>query len=227
MHSTAHKIIAEVIDELGLQDKAVSAYGIGCCAVGRLFMPHDFLRCPHGRALAVASAYKRANPEAFVYSYQGDGDIASIGIAETIYAANRGENLSVIFVNNLTFSMTGGQMAPTTLIGQKATTAPYGRNAEEHGYPIHLCEVLDALKAPRYLARVSATTPKEYRDAKAAIRHAFQNQLEGKGFSMVEFISNCPTNWGMSPVKSLEFMRNETMKEFPLGVIRDRSQEEA
>ena len=170
----------------------------------------------------MASAYKRCNPDEIVYTYQGDGDLASIGIAETIYAANRGENFTVIFINNSTYGMTGGQMAPTTLVGMKATTAPFGRKAEDVGYPLHMCEILNQLGAPTYLARVSCDSSPNVIKTKAAIKKAFQNQIDGKGFSLVEIMSNCPTNWGMTPLETLEYMKEHTLKEFPLGVYRDR-----
>ncbi len=222
MHSTVHKLVAEVIDELSIQNDAVVFYGIGCCILGHGYNTIDSVGALHGRALAVASAYKRTNKDTVVYTYQGDGDLASIGLSETVYAANRGENLTVIFINNSTYGMTGGQMAPTTLVGQKATTAPYGRNVEEHGEPIHVCELLNTLSAPRYLERVACNNPKNIMAAKKAIKKAFQNQLDGKGFSLVEIMSNCPTNWGMSPLETLTYMEENTMKEFELGVFRDK-----
>ena len=222
MHSTAHKLVAEVLDELGITNHVVTVWGIGCCGLGSLYTTQDGFEAPHGRALAMASAYKRCNPDEIVYTYQGDGDLASIGIAETIYAANRGENLTVVFINNHTYGMTGGQMAPTTLVGQKATTAPDGRDPKQHGYPVHVCELLATLKAPAYLERVTCLDAPNIIKTKAAIKKAFQNQIDGKGFSLVEIMSNCPTNWGMSPLGTLEYMKEHTLKEFPLGVYRDR-----
>ena len=222
MHSTVHKLVAEVIDELGIVDKTVTVWGVGCCVLGSGYTTHDSFGSPHGRACAMASAYKRCNPDEIVYTYQGDGDLASIGIAETIYAANRGENFTVIFINNSTYGMTGGQMAPTTLVGQKATTAPFGRDPKQHGYPVHICELLATLKAPAYLERVTCVDAPNVLKAKAAIKKAFQNQIDGKGFSLVEIMSNCPTNWGMAPLETLEYMKEHTLKEFPLGVYRDR-----
>ena len=221
MHSTTHKLIAEVLDELEITNDVVSVYGVGCCILGPAYTKQDTFGAPHGRALAMASAFKRTNPETIVYTYQGDGDLASIGLAESVYAANRGENLTVVFINNSTYGMTGGQMAPTTLVGQKATTSPYGRNKDEHGAPLHISELFNALDAPRYLVRVACNTPKNIMGAKAAIKKAFQNQIDGKGFSMVEVMSNCPTNWAMSPMETLQYMEEYTLKEFPLGVIRD------
>ena len=222
MHSTAHKLVAEVLDELGITNHVVTVWGIGCCGLGSLYTTQDGFEAPHGRALAMASAYKRCNPDEIVYTYQGDGDLASIGIAETIYAANRGENLTVVFINNHTYGMTGGQMAPTTLVGQKATTAPDGRDPKQHGYPVHVCELLATLKAPAYLERVTCLDAPNVVKTKAAIKKAFQNQIDGKGFSLVEIMSNCPTNWGMAPLETLEYMKEHTLKEFPLGVYRDR-----
>ena len=222
MHSTIHKLVGEVLDELGIVDKTVTVWGVGCCVLGSGYTTHDSFGSPHGRACAMASAYKRCNPDEIVYTYQGDGDLASIGIAETIYAANRGENFTVIFINNSTYGMTGGQMAPTTLVGQKATTAPFGRDPKQHGYPVHVCELLATLKAPAYLERVTCVDAPNVLKAKAAIKKAFQNQIDGKGFSLVEIMSNCPTNWGMTPLETLEYMKEHTLKEFPLGVYRDR-----
>lgn len=222
MHSTVHKLVGEVLDELGIVDKTVTVWGVGCCILGSGYTTHDSFGSPHGRACAMASAYKRCNPDEIVYTYQGDGDLASIGIAETIYAANRGENFTVIFINNSTYGMTGGQMAPTTLVGQKATTAPFGRDPKQHGYPVHVCELLATLKAPAYLERVTCLDAPNVLKAKAAIKKAFQNQIDGKGFSLVEIMSNCPTNWGMAPLETLEYMKEHTLKEFPLGVYRDK-----
>ena len=222
MHSTIHKLVGEVLDELGIVDKTVTVWGVGCCVLGSGYTTHDSFGSPHGRACAMASAYKRCNPDEIVYTYQGDGDLASIGIAETIYAANRGENFTVIFINNSTYGMTGGQMAPTTLVGMKATTAPFGRKAEDVGYPLHMCEILNQLGAPTYLARVSCDSSPNVIKTKAAIKKAFQNQIDGKGFSLVEIMSACPTNWGLSPLDSIKFMREKTMVEFPLGVYRDK-----
>ena len=222
IHSTAHKLVAKALEDLNIVDKAIVYYGIGCCGLGASYLNVDNVVNAHGRACAAASAGKRNSRDKIIFTYQGDGDLASIGIAETIYAANRGENITVIFINNSTYGMTGGQMAPTTLVGQKATTAPFGRRPEEHGYPVHICELLNTLKAPAYLARVTCTDPANIRKAGEAIKHAFQNQVEGKGFSLVEIMSNCPTNWGMSPLETLEYMKENTLKEFPLGTFRDR-----
>ncbi|HWQ50268.1 MAG TPA: thiamine pyrophosphate-dependent enzyme [Terriglobales bacterium] len=221
-HSTVHKLLAEVFEEMGLDHDPICVYGIGCCGLGAFYVKLDGLSAAHGRACACATGLKRARPDKLVFTYQGDGDLAAIGLAETVSAANRGENFTVIFINNGTYGMTGGQMAPTTLLGQKATTAPNGREAVGHGYPMHMLDMLSVLPAPRYLARVTCTTPQNIKKAREAIKKAFQNQIDGKGFSMVEFVSNCPTNWGMTPLETIQFIEENTLKEFPLGVIRDK-----
>ena len=225
-HGIVHRLVAEVIDELGIIEKTACVLGIGCCGLHMDYMAYDNITAPHGRACAVATGIKRTNPGTLVYTYQGDGDLASIGLAETLSAANRGENFSVIFINNGIYGMTGGQMAPTTLIGMKATTAPKGRDPKEHGYPMHMCEIMNQLTAPYYLERTSCNNPSNVRKTKAAIKKAFMNQLEGKGFSMVEIVTNCPTNWGTDALGSLEYLEQNMLKEFPLGVIRDKSLEE-
>ena len=227
MHSTVIKLIGEVLEELNIVEKTALVLGIGCCGLHMDYIAYDNTTSPHGRACAVATGIKRTNPDTFVFTYQGDGDIAAIGLAESISAANRGENISVIFINNGTYGMTGGQLAPTTLIGMKASTAPKGRIAKEHGYPMHMCEILNQLAAPYYLERTSCNNPANVIKTKNAIKKAFQNQLDGKGFSMVEIVTSCPTNWGLDPLKSLEFLEEKMLPEFPLGVIRDRSKEEA
>ena len=222
MHSTVIKLIGEVLEEMDVVDRTACVLGIGCCGLHMDYMAYDNITAPHGRACAVATGIKRTNPESLVYTYQGDGDFASIGLAESVSAANRGENISVIFINNGIYGMTGGQMAPTTLLGMKASTAPFGRKAEEHGYPMHMCEILDRLEAPVYLERTSCNNPTNVMKTKKAIKKAFQNQLDGKGFSMVEIVTGCPTNWGMDALQSLEYIEEKMLKEFPLGVIRDR-----
>ena len=222
MHSTIIKLIGEVLEEMDVVDKAAGVLGIGCCGLHMDYMAYDNTTAPHGRACAVATGMKRSNPDTLVYTYQGDGDLASIGLAETMMAANRGENITVIFVNNGIYGMTGGQLAPTTLVGMKASTAPKGRNPKEHGYPMHMCEILNELTAPRYLVRTSCNNPGNVMKTKDAIKKAFQNQLEGKGFSMVEIVTGCTTNWGMTALESLDFIEDHMLKEFPLGVIRDK-----
>lgn len=224
MHSTVMKIIGEVLEELDIVEKASCVLGIGCCGLQMDYMAYDNTTAPHGRACAVATGIKKASPDSLVFTYQGDGDFASIGLAESMSAANRGENFTVIFINNGIYGMTGGQMAPTTLIGMKASTAPKGRIAEEHGYPMHMCEIMNQLTAPAYLERISCNTPQNVMKTKKAIRKAFQNQLDGKGFSMVEIVTSCPTNWGMNALAALDYIEEKMLPEFPLGVIRDRKE---
>lgn len=223
MHSTVIKLIGEALDEMNLAEKAVCVLGIGCCGLQMDYMAYDNTTAPHGRACAVATGMKKASPESLVFTYQGDGDFASIGLAESMSAANRGENITVIFINNGIYGMTGGQMAPTTLVGMKASTAPKGRDPKEHGYPMHMCEILNQLTAPYYLERTSCNTPGNVMRTKNAIKKAFRNQLDGNGFSMVEIVTGCPTNWGMDALKSLDFIEEKMLPEFPLGVIRDNS----
>ena len=222
MHGTVMKLIGEVLEEMNLVDRTLCCLGIGCCGLQMDYIAYDNITSPHGRACAVATGVKRSNPDTFVFTYQGDGDFASIGLAESISAANRGENLSVIFINNGIYGMTGGQMAPTTLVGMKATTAPKGRNPQEHGYPMHMCEILNQLEAPVFLARTSCNNPANVNKTKKYIRKAFQNQLDGKGFSMVEVVTSCPTNWGLDALSALDFLEEKMLAEFPLGVLRDR-----
>ena len=222
MHSTVHKIIGEAAEELGKLDKLVRVEGVGCCGLGQFYVTCDETIAAHGRAGAVATGIKRSSPDSLVYTYQGDGDLAAIGLAETLSAANRGENFTVIFVNNGIYGMTGGQMAPTTLIGMKASTAPMGRNAKDHGYPMHMCEILNQLTAPAYLVRTSCNNPQNVMKTKNAIKKAFKNQIEGKGFSMVEIVTSCPTNWGLDPLKCLDYIEEKMLPEYPLGVVRDR-----
>ena len=222
MHSTVVKLIGEALEEMNLVDKAVMITGIGCCGLHMDYIAYDTITAPHGRACAVATGMKRSNPDTLYFTYQGDGDFASIGIAESVSAANRGENITVIFINNGIYGMTGGQMAPTTLVGMKASTAPKGRIPEEHGYPMHMCEILYKLTAPAYLVRTSCNTPQNVIKTKNAIKKAFQNQIDGKGFSMVEIVTSCPTNWGLEPLDALEFIEQKMLPEYPLGVIRDK-----
>lgn len=222
MHSTVMKLIGEVLEEMNIVERTACVLGVGCCGLHMDYIAYDNITSPHGRACAVATGVKRTNPDSLVFTYQGDGDFAAIGLGESISAANRGENITVIFVNNATYGMTGGQLAPTTLLGMKASTAPKGRIAEEHGYPMHMCEILDQLTAPAYLERTSCNTPGNVIKTKKAIRKAFENQLNGKGFSMVEIVTSCPTNWGLDALESLKFIEEKMLPEYPLGVIRDR-----
>ena len=219
-HGIIHRLVAEALDELGIGDKAVGVAPVGCAVFAYDYFNCDMMEAAHGRAPAVATGIKRVLPNRAVFTYQGDGDLASIGTAEIVHAATRGEKITVIFVNNAIYGMTGGQMAPTTMLGVKTTTTPYGRDIHEHGAPLHMCEILSQLEAPAYIARVTAADVPNAKKAKAAVKKAFQYQLEGKGFSFVEFVSNCPTNWGMSPVESLDHVHNVIMKEFPLGEFR-------
>ncbi|MDR1272100.1 MAG: 2-oxoglutarate oxidoreductase [Clostridiales Family XIII bacterium] len=227
MHGTVTKLIAEVIDEFGLREKTIVVLPVGCGTLGVLLWNMDNICSAHGRAPAVATGIKRTHPEKFVFTYQGDGDLGAIGFSEIMYAANRGEKISVIFVNNSIYGMTGGQMAPTTLVGQRATTCQDGRDPEREGYPLKIAELIAQLTTPVYVARFAVNTPQNVRAAKEGIKKAFQNQMDGLGFSLVEILSNCPTNWGVSPMATLDFIKDQTMKEFPLGVFRDKTEEAA
>jgi 2-oxoglutarate ferredoxin oxidoreductase subunit beta len=220
-HSTIHRIIAELIDEFDLAGKAIGVAPVGCAVTAYDFLDVDFTEAAHGRAPAVATGIRRVRPDAFVFAYQGDGDLASIGIAEIIHAASRGENYTTIFVNNTIYGMTGGQMAPTTLIGQKATTCPNGRDAATMGYPIRMCEMLDTLQAPALIARVMLTGPGAIRKTKATIRKAFQCQLQHKGFSIVEVLSPCPIYMRMEPKAAMEHIKNNVSAYFPVKVFRE------
>lgn len=220
-HGIVHKLVAEALVELRVLEKAVGIASVGCSVLSYNFFNCDMVQAAHGRACAVATGTKRARPEAVVFSYQGDGDLASIGIAETIHAANRGENLTVIFINNAIYGMTGGQMAPTTLIGQKTTTSPQGRDKTLHGLPIRIAEIFSEIPRAVHVERVSVHNPRAVRNAKKAILKAFRNQIEGKGFSLVEVLSTCPVNWGMTPVQALEWVEREMMRYYPVKVFRD------
>jgi 2-oxoglutarate ferredoxin oxidoreductase subunit beta len=221
-HGIIHRLAAECIDELGLREKTIAVAPVGCAVFAYDYFNFDVTEAPHGRPPAVATGIKRTNPDKFVFTYQGDGDIAAIGMAETIHAANRGENITIIFVNNANYGMTGGQMAPTTLIGQVTETTPFGRNPEREGYPIKLCELLSTLEGTRYLERVAIYNPQNIIKAKKAIKKAFQYQIDGKGFSLVEVISNCPVDWGMTPLDSIKWVEETFIKSFPLGTIKDK-----
>ncbi len=222
MHGTVVKLIGEVMEELNIVDKTAAVLGIGCCGLAMQYITYDNTTSPHGRACAVANGVKKASPDTIVYTYQGDGDLASIGLGETMSSANRGDNITVIFVNNGIYGMTGGQMAPTTLTGMKSTTTLKGRDPELHGYPMHMCEIMNTLTAPAYLERVSCNTAGNVIKAKKAIKKAFQNQIDAKGFSMVEIVTSCPTNWGMETLEALKFLEEKMLVEYPLGVIRDK-----
>lgn len=220
-HSIIHRLIAEVIDEMELQEKAICVPPAGCAVLAYDYIDVDMVEAPHGRGAAVATGIKRVRPENLVFSYQGDGDLAAIGTAETFHAANRGELITIFFVNNAVYGMTGGQMAPTTLLGQKTTTSPAGRTAARDGHPIKVCEVLAVLGGSAYLERVAVNQPAAIKAAKKAIARAFQHQLKKTGFSLVEILSPCPTNWKMSPVESCTWIDEVMSREFPLGVIKD------
>ena len=222
LHAMATKLIGEVIDELGQAENTLHVIPVGCSTLNLLYWKGDALGAAHGRAPAVATGFKRCCPERLVFAYQGDGDLASIGLAEIIAAANRGENFTVIFANNSTYGMTGGQMAPTTLIGQKATTCKMGRDPATTGYPMKMCELLSTLEAPAFVARYALNNPKGVNDARKGIRKAFELQLAGKGFTFVELLTNCPTNWGMTPLQTLEYMNTNTIPYFKPGVYKDK-----
>ena len=220
-HGIAHRLVAEVLDELNLEGKVVGIAPVGCAVFAYNYFNCDMQEAAHGRAPAVATGIKRVNPDKVVFAYQGDGDLASIGMAEIIHAAARGENITVIFINNAIYGMTGGQMAPTTLLGQKATTCVYGRDQKRNGNPIRMCELLATLDGPSLIQRCSLADVKRVKDAKKAIKKAFQNQLDGKGFSFIELLSTCPTNWHMTPVKALDYVKENMEVQYPLGVFKE------
>lgn len=220
-HGILHKLVAEVLDELGVLDITVGVASVGCSVFSYEYFNCDMQQAAHGRACAVATGIKRSLPENIVFTYQGDGDLASIGIAETIHAANRGENFTVIYANNTTYGMTGGQMAPTTLLGQKTTTSQDGRNLEQHGGPIKMAEILSQVDGAAYVERVMLTDVSNIRKTKKAIKKAFTYQMEGKGFSMIEVLSTCPVNWKMKPRDAMERVKEEMVPIFPLGVFKD------
>lgn len=224
-HGVLHRIVAEIIDEFGVRDRTVGIAPVGCAVFAYDYFTIDMIEVPHGRPPAIATGMKRSRPDSVVFSYQGDGDLAAIGTAEIVHAAARGENITVIFVNNGNYGMTGGQMAPTTLPGQKTTTTPRGRNVRDAGSPLKICEMLATLDGPVYIERVSLDDPKNVLAAKKAIRKAFRNQLEGKGFSFVEVLSMCPTDWGMSPLQAIDWVRNEMMRYYPPGVYKDNQKQ--
>ena len=220
-HSIAHRLVCEVIDEMNLRDKTIGIPPPGCSVFAYNYFDVDMAESAHGRGAAVATGIKRAFPEAIVFTYQGDGDLAAIGTAETIHAANRGENITTIFINNAVYGMTGGQMAPTTLSGQKTTTTPYGRDKLLEGYPLKMSEILALVKGTVYIERVAVNSPANIRKTKKAIHKAFQSQIDNLGFSLVEILSPCPTNWKMTPLEAWQWIDKEMTKEFPLGVIKD------
>ena len=224
-HGIIHRLVAEVIDELGIEGKTVGIAPVGCSVFAYNYFNCDMIEAAHGRAPAVATGVKRSFPDNVVFTYQGDGDLAAIGTAETVHSAARGENITIIFVNNAIYGMTCGQMAPTTLPGQVTQTSPYGRNPEQVGLPVKVCELLSNVDGATYLERVAVNNVKNVKNAKKAIKKAFQNQIEGKGFSLVEVLSTCPTNWGLKPDKALEWLEENMIPYYPLGVYKDKTAE--
>jgi len=220
-HGILHKLVAEVLDELELCDNTVGVASVGCSVFAYEYFNTDFQQAPHGRACAVATGIKRVLPDRIVFTYQGDGDLGSIGIAEAIHAANRGENITVILANNATYGMTGGQMAPTTLIGQVSTTSQQGRNLESHGAPLRISEIFSQIESAAYVERVSLHDIANIRKAKKAIKKAFTYQIEKKGFSLIEVVSTCPVNWGMKPKEALDWAKDNMIPIYPLGVYKD------
>ncbi len=224
-HGITHRIVAECIDELGMHEKTVGVYPVGCAVMAGDYFSVDMVQAAHGRAPAVATGIKRSCPENLVFTYQGDGDLAAIGMAETVHAALRGENITLIFINNAIYGMTGGQMAPTSLLGQVTTTSPFGREAHREGYPVRMCELLATTDGAAYIARVSSHNPANVLKAKKAVKKAFQLQMKGLGFSMVEILSTCPTNWGLDPLESLKWVEEKMIPYYPLGVFKNKEAE--
>jgi 2-oxoglutarate ferredoxin oxidoreductase subunit beta len=224
-HGIIHRLVAEAIDDLGIEGRTIGVAPVGCAVLCYDYFACDMVEAAHGRAPAVATGLKRARPDSIVFTYQGDGDLAAIGTAETVHSATRGENITVIFVNNAIYGMTGGQMAPTSLPGQITQTTPYGRDVKTAGYPIRVCEMLSTLDGVAYAQRVSVDSVKNVLSAKKAIRKAFDNQVKGLGFSIVEVISSCPTNWGLSPEEALQWLRDNMLPYYPLGVYKDKTAE--
>ncbi|MDD7193611.1 MAG: thiamine pyrophosphate-dependent enzyme [Oscillospiraceae bacterium] len=224
-HGIIHRLVAEVIDELGIEGRTIGIAPVGCSVFAYNYFTCDMIEAAHGRAPAVATGVKRSDPNNIVFTYQGDGDLAAIGTAETVHSAARGENITIIFVNNAIYGMTGGQMAPTTLPGQVTQTSPYGRDPKAVGLPVKVCELLSNVDGATYLERVAVNNVKNIKNAKKAIKKAFQNQLDGKGFSLVEVLSTCPTNWGMKPDKALEWLEENMIPYYPLGVYKDKTAE--
>ena len=221
-HGIVHRLVAEVLDELGVREKAIGTAPVGCAVLLYDYFNCDIIECAHGRPPAVATGIKRILPDSVVFTYQGDGDLAAIGTTETIHAANRSENITVIFVNNAIYGMTGGQMAPTTMLGQRTTTTQKGRGTQQEGPPIKVCELLSALDGTTYLERVAVSSPKDVARAKKAIKKAFQCQIAQKGFSLIEVLSMCPTDWKLTTADAVDFVNNQMKEVFPLGVFKDR-----
>ena len=225
-HGIIHRLVAEALDELGVTGKTIGVAPVGCSVFAYNYFNCDMVQAAHGRAPAVATGVKRSDPNNIVFTYQGDGDLAAIGTAETVHSAARNENITIIFVNNAIYGMTGGQMAPTTLPGQITQTSPYGRDTSCVGFPVKVCEMLSQVDGATYLERVAVNNVKNIKAAKAAIKKAFQYQIEGKGFSMVEVLSTCPTNWGLTPEKALTWLEENMLPYYPLGVYKDKYKEE-
>jgi 2-oxoglutarate ferredoxin oxidoreductase subunit beta len=225
-HGIVHRIIGDLLVKLDIRERAVGIAPVGCSVFADEYFNCDMIQPPHGRGPAVSTGIKRSRPESFVFSYQGDGDLAAIGTAEIVHAAARNENITVIFINNAIFGMTGGQLAPTTLPGMKSTTSVQGRDVKKQGYPIKVCELLAALDGPYYLVRTAVNTPKNVINTEKAIKTAFLTQIENKGFSMIEILSMCPTNWGLTPIQSKKWIDDKMIKYFPLGEYRNRAKEE-
>ena len=220
-HGIVHRLVAEVIDEMGIEGDTVGVCPVGCSVFAYDYFNCDMIEAPHGRAPAVATGVKRSNPDKFVFTYQGDGDLAAIGTAETVHVGARGENIVVIFINNTIYGMTGGQMAPTTLLGQVTQTTPFGRDAQLAGNPIRVCEMMATLSGTALAQRVAVDTVPHIRETKKAIRKAFENQKEKRGLSIVEVLSTCPTNWGLSPIDAIKRLQDEMIPYYPLGVYKD------
>ena len=225
-HGIIHRLVAEALDELGVTDRTVGVAPVGCAVFAYNYFNCDMVQAAHGRAPAVATGLKRGEPNNIVFTYQGDGDLAAIGTAETVHAAARNENITVIFVNNAIYGMTGGQMAPTSLPNQVTQTSPYGRDVTVVGYPVKVCEMLSQVDGATYLERVAVNDVKNIRNAKKAIKKAFQNQIEGKGFSLIEVLSTCPTNWGKTPKDALKWLEENMKTYYPLGVYKDKTANE-
>jgi 2-oxoglutarate ferredoxin oxidoreductase subunit beta len=217
IHGITHRLIADVMDELGIRERTIGIAPVGCSVLAYYFFECDFAEAPHGRAPSMATGMKRTNPDKVIFTYQGDGDLASIGTNELIHAAARGENITIFFINNAVYGMTGGQMAPTTLPGMVTTSSPYGRDVKTQGYPIRVAELVSQLDGAAYIVRRTAYNPAEVRKLRKAIKTAFQVQMAGLGFSLVEVVSNCPTNWGMAPKESLKFVEERMVAYYPLG----------
>ena len=225
-HGIVHRLIAETVDELDIEGQTIGIASVGCSVMNYDYFNFDMIQAPHGRAPAVATGAKRALPDNVIFTYQGDGDLAAIGTAEIVHAATRGENLTVIFINNAIYGMTGGQMAPTSLPGQVTQTTPFGRDVNLSGYPIKVCELLSTLDGVTLAQRVSIDCVKNVNEAKRAIKKGFKNQINKQGFSIIEVISSCPTNWGMRPIDSLTWVRENMLKYYPLGIYKDTVKEE-